>query len=252
MSSSTFGAANKLTLEGTFLSPQPTTDPIEFRLYGWGAGSSLDNTHVTAASMRARFASVVGVPIDPTGSISVQGDFYHLAGGQITIDLGGHTAGVDYDTINIFGKADLAGDLTVALANAGGSAFAPSLGDSFQILSATQGRTGQFAHVTLPQLAWDLDWQVNYLSTAVTLSVITTGDFNKNGVVDAADYAVWRKNGGTQTEFEIWRNHYGETVTNGAGLLSSSTAATSVPEPASFLLTMCVAGVGFGWRRRKQ
>jgi arylsulfatase A-like enzyme len=252
MNSSTIGSASKLTIEGSFLTPQPTTDPVEFRLYGWGAGSSSDNTHITAASMRARFASVVGATIDPTGSISVQGDFYHLAGGQIVIDLGGHTAGVDYDTINVVGKADLAGDLTVALADAGGSPFTPSLGDSFQILTATQGRTGQFAQVALPQLAWDLDWQVNYLSTSVTLSVITTGDFNKNGVVDAADYTVWRKNGGTQTEYDIWRNHFGETVATGSGLFSDSTASTSVPEPASFLLTIFVAAVGFVWPRRTQ
>ena len=65
--------------------------------------------------MRARFASIVGATIDPTGSISVQGDFYHQAGGQIAIDLGGYLAGVDYDTINVVGKVDLAGNLSVAL-----------------------------------------------------------------------------------------------------------------------------------------
>ncbi len=100
---------NQVILSGSFVSPQPTTDPVEFRLYGWNAATSRDNTHVNAASMRARFASVVGVPIDPTGSLTVQGDFYHLAGGQIAIDLGGHSAGVDYDTMNVLGKAELDG-----------------------------------------------------------------------------------------------------------------------------------------------
>ena len=183
----TTGSGNQVILNGSLISPQPTTDSVEFRLYGWGAGSPTDSTHVIGASMRARFASIVGTPIDPTGSIAVQGDFFHQAGGQIAIDLGGHSAGVDYDTISVAGKVDLAGDLSVALADVGGNPFAPASGDVFQILSATQGITGQFANFTLPTLPWDLNWQVNYLSNAVTLSVLITGDFNHDGFVNGAD-----------------------------------------------------------------
>jgi hypothetical protein len=250
MNASTFGSANKLTVEGSFLSPQPTTDPVEFRLYGWGAGSATDNTHITAASMRARFASVVGVPIDPTGSISVQGDFYHLAGGQIVIDLGGHTAGVDYDTINVVGKVNLAGDLSVSLADAGGSPFAPGSGDIFQILTATQGVTGQFTNVALPSLPWDLDWRVNYLPTAVTLSVLVTGDYNHDGFVNSADYIVWRTNNGSQADYNAWRANFGIALGSGSGLAGSSSGGANVPEPTStFLLIMGAATVGIRRRR---
>jgi arylsulfatase A-like enzyme len=235
----TTGSANQLALSGTFLSPQPTTSPIEFRLYGWNATSATANTHIMAASMRARFASTVDVPIDPTGSITVQGDFYHLAGGQIAIDLGGHNAGIDYDTINVIGKVDLAGDLTVALADAGGNPFVPSLGDSFQILSATQGITGQFANTSLPSLAWGLDWHINYLTNAVTLNVLVTGDFNHDGFVDAADYIVWRKNAGSQSDYNVWRANVGTTVSaaSGAGF---GTSTANVPEP-SFILLVAAA-----------
>jgi len=243
------GSANKLSLTGTFASPQPTTDAVEFRLYGWNAATSSDNTHVVAASMRARFASVVGVPIDPTGKITVQGDFYHLAGGQIAIDLGGNQpAGVDYDTIEILGKAELAGDLTVALADAGGGLFAPSLGNTFQILAATQGIIGQFAQVNMPPLPWNLDWRVDYSPTAVTLSVVANGDFNKDDNVNAADYVVWRKNAGSQAEYNTWRANFGTSIASGSGALTDSSAA--VPEPASTSLAALIAILGI-WRRHR-
>ncbi len=251
MNASTIGSANSLKLDASFLSPQPTTDPIEFRLYGWGAGSATDNTHITAASMRARFASIVGATIDPTGSISVQGDFYHQAGGQIAIDLGGHTAGVDYDTISVVGKADLAGNLSVSLADADAGPFAPASGDVFQILSATQGVTGQFANVALPTLPWDLNWRVNYLSNAVTLSVLITGDFNHDGFVNTSDYVIWRKNNGSVADYNAWRANFGTTLGTGSSLGFGASGA-NVPEPAPIILVAMGAVVGgvFGSRRR--
>jgi arylsulfatase A-like enzyme len=248
MNSATIGSANKLTLEGSFLSPQPTTDPVEFRLYGWGAGSASDNTHITAASMRARFASIVGATIDPTGAISVQGDFYHQAGGQIAIDLGGHSSGVDYDTINVTGKVDLAGNLSVALADVGGNPFAPAAGDVFQILSATQGITGQFANIALPALTWHLEWRVNYLANAVTLSVLVTGDFNHDGSVNNADYVIWRKNNGSQADYNTWRANFGTTLSSGTS--GSSLGGTNVPEPSTQILIAAAAAFGGIFRRR--
>ena len=199
--------------------------------------------------MRARFASVVDVPIDPTGSLTVQGDFYHLAGGQIAIDLGGHSAGVDYDLINVLGKVDLEGDLTVALADVGGNPFAPSTGDSFQILTSSQGITGQFANVFLPQLAWDQRWNIDYTSAAVTLNVEVTGDFNKDGFVDNADYIVWRKNNGSQADYNIWRSNFGQVIGAGSGAIVTSSA--SVPEPGSFFL-LAFAAVAFAARPKRR
>jgi arylsulfatase A-like enzyme len=243
----TTGSTNSLALAGPFISPQPITSPVEFRLYGWNAATALDSTHVTAASMRARFASVVGTPIDPTGSLTVQGDLYHLEGGVINIDLGGNASGVDYDTISVVGKVELEGDVAVLLADVAGSPFVPSLGNVFDILTATQGITGQFAHVALPQLAWNLDWRVNYSGNSVSLTVITSGDFNKDGVVNAADYIVWRKNGGSQAEFDTWRANFDAILVGGA-IVSSSNVA--VPEPTGAELTvLLLAGV---FRRRSQ
>ena len=71
------------------------------------------------------------------------------------------------------------------------------------------------------------------------------GDFNFDGVVDSADYVVWRKAFGgivspfqgadatgdglvTQADFDVWRAHFGQTAGSGA----SATANSPVPEPA--------------------
>jgi hypothetical protein len=61
------------------------------------------------------------------------------------------------------------------------------------------------------------------------------GDYNQNGIVDAADYVVWRKGLGTtytQTDYDVWRAHFGQTA--GSGLGASVNAA--VPEPATVAL----------------
>jgi hypothetical protein len=67
------------------------------------------------------------------------------------------------------------------------------------------------------------------------------GDFNSDGAVDSADYAVWRKGWGTiytQADYDIWRTQYGRTPGSGAG--NGLAGAPSVPEPSA--LTLFIAG----------
>jgi hypothetical protein len=61
------------------------------------------------------------------------------------------------------------------------------------------------------------------------------GDYNNNGVVDAADYVVWRKGVGSRfnsAHHAQWRNRYGATTATGSAALG----AAAVPEPAGCLL----------------
>ena len=74
------------------------------------------------------------------------------------------------------------------------------------------------------------------------------GDFNQNGVVDAADYVVWRNGLGTtftQNDYNVWRAHFGQTAGSG----SNTVANTTVPEPAT-LVMLIVAVSGVLTRRR--
>jgi hypothetical protein len=97
----------------------------------------------------------------------------------------------------------------------------------------------------------------------VATSTFTTplwGDYNQNGVVDAGDYAVWRKNLGSGTslpnddttgvgpdDYTRWRAHFGQTGSgSGAGALSGG----SVPEASSLLLAMIAIVAGGLCRRR--
>jgi hypothetical protein len=61
------------------------------------------------------------------------------------------------------------------------------------------------------------------------------GDFNHNGIVDTADYVVWRKGLGTtytQADYDVWRTHFGQAAGSGSG----ANLSAAVPEPATFPL----------------
>jgi Glycosyl hydrolases family 16 len=74
------------------------------------------------------------------------------------------------------------------------------------------------------------------------------GDYNGNGVIDAADYTTWRDamtagatsllndptpGSVTEADFTYWRDHFGETAGAGSG---AGVAASAVPEPNTFVM----------------
>jgi hypothetical protein len=64
------------------------------------------------------------------------------------------------------------------------------------------------------------------------------GDYNGNGIVDAADYVLWRKDpnahGGDPGGYNTWRANFGAPG-SGSGALGAGAA----PEPAALTLIMC-------------
>jgi hypothetical protein len=91
---------------------------------------------------------------------------------------------------------------------------------------------------------------IDDISVALRSSVqILAGDYNNNGIVDAADYVVWRKGLGTiytQSDYNVWRANFGQT----AGSSSGATASAAVPEPTTLVLLMFTT-TGCCLRRRR-
>jgi hypothetical protein len=72
------------------------------------------------------------------------------------------------------------------------------------------------------------------------------GDHNGDGIVDAADYVVWRKDpaafGGDPDGYNSWRQHFAEGGAGGGG-------AARVPEPSCLLSLVVATAVVWGTKR---
>jgi autotransporter-associated beta strand protein len=182
------------------------------------------------------------------GTLTVGSVAAIASGASLDLQLGGLIAGTEYDRLAVTGSAALGGILKVSLFNG----FTPALGDAFQVLTAGTSVTGTFASTTLPTLT-GAAWQVNYLANAVELKVVTAGlagDYDNNGVVDAADYVVWRQDpaahGGDPAGYNTWRANFGKPGSGGSGSLAGG---SGVPEPSALvLLLLSAAGVLVGRR----
>jgi hypothetical protein len=99
-------------------------------------------------------------------------------------------AETEYDALDIAGELALDGTLNVSLADLRGGRFAPSLNDSFAILD-WGSRSGTFDTPSLPSLDAGLMWNATQLYTTGALSIALAGDYNFDGVVNAADFGQY-------------------------------------------------------------
>jgi hypothetical protein len=117
------------------------------------------------------------------------------------------------------------------------SLFRSSLSQAWDILASSQvSISGGYLNFVLAPLS------ASYI--LVNDSLLVPGDYNHDGMVDAADYIVWRKGLGTiytQSDYNVWLTNFGRgTVGSGSG----STAGAAVPEPTSLVLLMVAMA---GW-----
>jgi fibronectin-binding autotransporter adhesin len=203
-------------------------------------------------------------PGHSAGTTTIDGNYTQQAAGSMEIEIGGTTANTQYDVVDISGFATLGGGLQLSLINS----FMPAALQTFTVLFSS-GITGAFSNVSNGQRIGVADgsgsFLVNYGAgsafdpTQVTLSgfqaVTLPGDYNHNGVVDAADYTVWRDTLGSTGaglaadgningmidagDYTVWKSHFGTHAGSGTG--GSTNAA--VPEPATIALAMISAAL---------
>lgn len=188
-------------------------------------------------------------------------DYQQSALGTLEIEIAGNGLN-DIDRLTATGIAQLNGELELSLL--GG--FAPVLGDTFTILTAGSiGGAFSIFNYTSAVLDPGLEWDLLYNAASVQLQVIEdptflAGDYNEDGVVDAADYTTWRSLEGqailmpndltpgtvAEEDFLVWRSNFGNVLGAGASAVSSA----SVPEPTGLVLMLAAFGLTLTRRRR--
>jgi pectate lyase len=182
------------------------------------------------------------------GATHVIGDLA-LNSGVLEIEVRGAEFG-DYDQLVIDGTTTLGGTLQVInVAND----YTPALGDMFALAASQGGFEGMFDALDLPALTSGLEWAVVKEAMTLSLAVVEAsvglaGDYNGDGMVDAADYTVWRDALGSselmnetespgivdQADYDAWKANFGATAEGAGGL-------NAVPEPGTVgLLTLAM------------
>ena len=164
------------------------------------AGGNLGGSGRINGALANGNATTPGGTISPgnsTGTLTVDGNFTPHSSGRLAIELGGKATG-QFDVLQVIGVANLAGTVDVSLVNN----FVPVVGDMFTIITSTVGLGNQGGITLDPADVPFYQLMVNAGPAGnAMLKVIAapggglTGDFNNNGVVDAADYVLWRNGG---------------------------------------------------------
>ncbi|MGD9636192.1 MAG: hypothetical protein AB7U97_23120, partial [Pirellulales bacterium] len=194
-----------------------------------------------------------GGTLSPYEGSVINGNYTHTAAADLFCFITGEAANDEYTSVDVSGTASLAGELYFQLNNL----YEPDPSEVYTLLSAS-GLTGAFSNVASGQRVDDANVNGSFLvyygpgspfnpNHVVLTSFLPSGpagDYNNNGIVDAADYAVWRDhlgapngalvndvNHGTidQDQYNTWKANFG---TSGAG----STIGATVPEPATIAL----------------
>ena len=224
-----------LTAANTYLGPTAVN-----------AGTLLVNGSITSATTVSSGATLGGsgtivgnvtnngnvAPGNSPGTLHITGNYAQNAAGTLKIQLESPN---NFDRLAVTGNMALGGTLEVSLING----FTPSGNQSFNILS-WGSLTGVFSSVILPSQN-GIVWDTSQLSMGVISVAVTglPGDYNHNGMVDAADYTVWRDTLGSTTDLRANGDNSGATQASSINPTTPSGKITSALTPAAVQRPPC-------------
>jgi hypothetical protein len=234
--------------------------------HSFANGLSLASNGVLAGNgnITANVSGAAGAKVDvgaSAGIINVTGTWNNTGiGVQLELDnlAASTTPGVQFDQLNVTGAFTHGGTVTIDVSQLVGPASATQLkliGWGSQVGSSASTIVSFLGGAALPYV-----FQADGLYVTAQASAALAGDYNNNGIVDAADYTVWRDKLGAASipnrgagivgpvgtdDYNYWKAHFGE----GAG--SGSASLSAVPEPASWCLILAIITCGLSWRRPK-
>jgi hypothetical protein len=118
------------------------------------------------------------------GQLTISGSYTQGSGGALRSEIQGTTPGTQYDRLAVTGSpgtASLAGTLAIAT-----SAFTPTLGQTFQVVTSTGALSGTFGTVTGQTISGSLAYRPQYNANNVTLLADSTFDLSASKSGDGA------------------------------------------------------------------
>ncbi len=250
------------------------TSPSDGAGFRFGIGHS-DNT-IVASDMPASDLSILADDRVYFGTIGTGGSHGYeiLRGAGFLGGPGNAFLFRDESTAAPTINDTLSHSLSLTIERVAGSALAISLavdGIMGTGVDSSASRIDTFNEIIFLGQVSNLDYTIdNVLIRNTSVPAEPPGDYDGNGVVDAADYVVWRHSVGNvvppgtngdangngfveNSEYQPWRANYGRTagiIGSAAGSGSSSESA-SVPEPSALLLLGIGAISLLGYRKAK-
>ncbi|MEN1678386.1 MAG: autotransporter-associated beta strand repeat-containing protein [Planctomycetota bacterium] len=173
-------------------------------------------------------------------TLTVDGDLVMNSNAVLELDV----AFSSNDFVNVLGAASLDGTIDVSAA----AGFSPANGTTYTLLSASDGITDAGVNFVLPDGFTAAI--VDATDLVLTFDIGLPGDFNGDGIVNAADFTVWRDNlnttfdlGGNGDEsgssaglvdiadYQLWKSSFGNADQAGA-------LGAAAPEPTAAALVL--------------
>ncbi|RIK87970.1 MAG: hypothetical protein DCC67_01280 [Planctomycetota bacterium] len=192
------------------------------------------------------------------GTATLWGNYWQPSG-TLKATLDGHAPG-SAPLLLVSGQAELGGSLVL---DYDGTTLIP-VGSSITILTAARGVSGLFQDITLPSGTF---WSVLYSPFAVSIrresspstTPIVFADFDADGDVDGGDFLIWQRNlwgsgpaGDANrdglvdyADYDVWRNQVG------AAPQQALPGVHAAPEPSALLLGLLAAGSALAAARER-